>query len=94
MNWSVWRGVRFSLYIAFIINGIIVQWFLPFRYKCNLTDEQCFACGLRTSVNLLLQGRFSEAYQSNKLIVLLVVCGILMVIDIVHYIYQYRKEKK
>ena len=93
MNKQVWREVRFSLYFAFILNGIIIQWIAPFQYKCNFTDERCFACGLRTAVNLFLQGRFSEAYQSNKLIVLLVVLAVVMVADIGFYLYQQRRKQ-
>ena len=57
MKNSVWREVRFSLYLAAVLNGLIIQ-VVPFQYKCNFTDEKCFACGLRTAVDLFLHGRF------------------------------------
>ena len=94
MNKQVWREVRFSLYLAFVLNGIIIQWLAPFHYKCNFTTEKCFACGLRTAVDLFLQGRFSEAYQSNKLIVVLVVAAVIMAIDVGLYLYQREKLKR
>jgi len=94
MNKQVWREVRFSLYLAFILNGIVIQWLAPFQYKCNFTDEKCFACGLRTAVNLFLQGKFSAAYQSNKLIVVLVIAAAVMVVDVLSYLYRHKKAKQ
>ncbi|MCI8304750.1 MAG: DUF2752 domain-containing protein [Lawsonibacter sp.] len=93
MNKNVWREVRFALYSAFALNGLIVQ-FAPFQYKCNFVDEKCFACGLRTAVNLFLQGKFSAAYQSNKLIVVLVIAAAVMVVDVLSYLYQHKKAKQ
>ena len=92
MNKNVWREVRFALYSAFALNGLIVQ-FAPFQYKCNFTDEKCFACGLRTAVDLFLQGKFSAAYRSNKLIVILVLAAVVMVVDALLYLYQRQKSE-
>ena len=89
---TVWREVRFSLYFAFVVNGIIIQWFAPFQYKCNFTDEKCFVCGLRTAVDLFLQGKFSAAYRSNKLIVILVLAAVVMVADVLLYLYRHKKS--
>lgn len=93
MNKNVWREVRFALYAAFTLNGIIVQ-FAPFQYKCNFVDKRCFACGLRTAVNLFLQGKFSAAYQSNKWIVVLVITAAVMAADVLSYLYRRKKEKR
>ena len=93
MNRSTFRQVRFGLYAAFVLNGII-QWLIPFQYRCNITGEECFACGLRTAVSLFLQGRFSEAYQFNKLIIVIVIIGIAMAADVLHYLYQRQKSTK
>ncbi len=90
---TVWREVRFSLYFAFVVNGIIIQWFAPFQYKCIFTDEKCFACGLRTAVDLFLQGKFSAAYRSNKLIVILVLAAVVMVADVLLYLYRHKKSE-
>ena len=90
MKNSVFRHVRYGLYLALVLDGIIVQWLAPFPYKCSFTDETCFACGLRTAVNLLLQGKFSAAYQSNKLIVVLVIAAVMMAIDVQSYLYSHR----
>ena len=93
MNKNVWREVRFALYSAFALNGLIVQ-FAPFQYKCNFVDEKCFACGLRTAVNLFLQGKFSAAYRSNKLIVVLVIAAAVMAVDVLLYLYRREKAKR
>lgn len=93
MNKNVWCEVRFALYPAFALNGLIVQ-FAPFQYKCNFVDERCFACGLRTAVNLFLQGKFLAAYQSNKLIVVLVIAAAVMAIDVLSYLYRRGKAKR
>ena len=90
---TVWREVRFSLYFAFVVNGIIIQWFAPFQYKCNFTDEKCFACGLRTAVDLFLQGKFSAAYRSNKLIVILVLAAVVMAVDVLLNLYRHGNPK-
>ena len=92
MNKNVWREVRFALNSAFALNGLIVQ-FAPFQYKCNFTDEKCFACGLRTAVDLFLQGKFSAAYRSNKLIVILVLAAVVMVADVLLYLYRHKKSE-
>ena len=81
MRKAVFRDVRYCLYFALTLNGIL-QWVIPFQYRCNLTGEECFACGLRTAVSLFVQGRFSEAYQSNRLIALIVIMGIAMAADV------------
>ena len=81
MRKRVFQDIRYCLYFALVLNGII-QWLIPFEYRCNITGEECFACGLRTAVTLLLQGRFSEAYQSNRLIALIVIMGIAMAADV------------
>lgn len=94
MEKQVWREVRFSLYLAFVFNGVIIQWVVPFQYKCNFTGERCPACGLRTAVNLFLRGKFSAAYQSNKLIVVLALAAAVMAVDVLSYLYRRIKAKQ
>lgn len=93
MKKETFAEIRFSLYFTFFISGIIIQWVAPFQYKCNFTDEKCFACGLRTAVNLFLQGKFSAAYQSNKLIAVLVIAAVLMSVDVLLYLYRHKKPE-
>lgn len=89
---SAFRQTRFALYLAFAINGLIVQ-LVPFQFRCNVTGERCFACGLRTAVHLLFRGRFAAAYHSNKLIVVLVLAGAAMAADVLSYLYRRRKQR-
>ena len=93
MRMSVFQEVRFSLYITFIVCVVFFQWFASFDFKCGVTGKRCFACGLRTSVNLLLQGKFKDAYNSNKLIILLVTVVIIMIIDVCIYLYKRHSNK-
>ena len=86
MNRRVWREVRFSLYAAFALNGILVQWIVPLTFRCNVTGNSCPACGLRTAVDLFLQGQFLAAFQSNRLIVPVATAGLLMAADVGRYV--------
>ena len=94
MKKSVFRDVRYCLYLSLILNGILVEWIVPLNFKCNNTGSSCPACGLRTAVNLFFQGKFSAAYQSNKLIIVLVIAAAVMTIDVLWYLYRCEKEKR
>lgn len=83
---SVFRQVRFSLYTAFIINIVFMQWLAPYKYKCDYSESKCFACGLRTAINLCLNGEFIKAIQSNKLIVIIIIIVIILIIDALYYV--------
>lgn len=87
MHKQIFRNVRYSLYLDFILNGIIIQWFAPIHYRCELSGNHCLACGLRTAVNLLLQGRFVEAWQANHLILLADIAVLIMIGDMGSYLY-------
>lgn len=93
MRKRVFRDVRYCLYLALILNGIFVEWIVPMNFKCNYTGNSCPTCGLRTAVNLFLQGKFSAAYQSNKLIVVLVIAAVLMSVDVLLYLYRHKKSE-
>ena len=93
MNKSVFRQVRFALSAAFLRNGVLVQWVLPLDFRCSVTGEHCFACGLRGAVDRLLQGDFAGAYGSNPLIVPIVLIAALMCADMLWYFWeQWRKN--
>ena len=86
--------IRFSLYLAIIINGIFVQWIIPLKYRCNISGEDCITCGLRTAVNLILKGKLIEAYESNKLIIGILLIVIIMLGDsIIYFAKKFRKYK-
>ena len=86
------QKTRMIFYAVLLANGIFIQYFAPFKYKCDYTDEKCFACGLRTAINLIMQGRYTEAYQSNKLIVLIISVFILMRVDAAFCLFK-KKQK-
>lgn len=92
MNKSVFRQVRFALYAAFLLNGVLVQWVLPLDFRCSVTGEHCFACGLRGAVDRLLQGDFAGAYGSNPLIVPIVLIAALMCADVLWYFWKQRRK--
>ena len=94
MKKSVFRDVKYCLYLSLILNGILVEWIVPLSFKCNDTGNSCPTCGLRTAVNLLLQGKFSTAYRSNKLIVVVVIAAVVMVVDVLLYLYRRGKAKQ
>lgn len=80
------RSVRWNLYIIFLATTVFIQFFAPFQYACNFTEEKCITCGLQTAVSLFLHGQFAEAYQSNKLIIILVILFAIMLADIAMYL--------
>lgn len=86
MNSSVFRQVRYSLYAAFVLSGVILQWCMRFPFRCHVTGERCFACGLRAAVDAVLQGNFREAYQSNKLIAVVILVAVFMAADVARYL--------
>ena len=91
---NIFRQVRYSLYCAFVLNGILIQWIIPLRFKCDHVKEKCFACGMRTAINLLLHGDFKAAYHSNKLIIVVIILCMIMIFDILLYGYRYIRLKK
>jgi hypothetical protein len=93
MFYELFRQVRFSLYIAIIANGIIVQWIVPLKYRCDVSNNECLTCGLRTAVNLFLDGKFVEAYASNKLILGIILLGIIMFVDVLSYVIKTVRNK-
>ena len=86
MNSSVFRQVRYSLYAAFVLSGVILQWWMRFPFRCHVTGQRCFACGLRAAVDAVLQGNFREAYQFNKWIAVVIFLAAVMAADVGLYI--------
>ena len=93
MRNDIFRNVRYALYFAIIVNGILIQWFVPFIYKCNIQNETCMACGLRKAIDLLIKGQFYKSYQSNKLIIVVVIIILIMLIDVALYLLGKLKYK-
>lgn len=91
---EVFRQIRYSLYLTFIILFVFFQWIATYKYKCNVENTHCFACGLRTAVDFFFQGKFLEAYLSNKLIVLIVLFSFVAITDVLFYLWQkYIKQR-
>ena len=88
---TIFREVRFSIYIALLVCGIIL-WKAAIVFKCNISNKQCFACGLRTAVDLFLKGQFINAYLANKFVLAIVLFAVVMTLDFA--IYAYRKVIK
>ncbi len=85
---EVFRQIRYSLYLTFIISFVFFQWLAPFKYKCNIENTHCFACGLRTAVDFIFQGKILEAYNSNKLIVLIVAFSFVAIVDVLFHLWK------
>lgn len=92
MKRKVFRSVRITIYCAMIINGLFVQYTNLFHYVCDYSTFSCPFCGMRNAINLLLMGKFELAYESNKLILLVVIISVLMMIDTIFIIYKYFKN--
>ena len=90
---NLFREIRFSLYLAIIINGIFIQWIFPLKYKCDTFSEECITCGLRTAVDLFFKGKFIQAYTSNKLIIVILLIGIIMLVDFLIYIAKINRKQ-
>ena len=91
---QVWREVRFSLYAALVLNGVLIQWVLPIRWRCNTGGGGCFACGLRTAVDLALRGEFAAAWRSNPLIALVAALAARMLAAAALQLRRWYKNRK
>lgn len=67
------ENVRIIIYVVVIVNGLFIQYIAPFHYLCDYDGYSCFMCGMRYAVDEVLKGNFSNAYQSNPIIVVLIV---------------------
>lgn len=92
---SAFESVRLILYTVFFFNGL-VQYISPFPNLCDYEGYSCAFCGMRRAVDLLLMGEIEGAYQSNPLILPLIVVLALMGIDTSHIIFMriHKKNRK
>lgn len=91
---NAFRSARFCIYGILLLNGIFIQWFAPFHYLCDFSEKKCFACGMRTAVDLSLQGRFAEAYASNHLILVIALLLLFMAADVSLCLYKEYRTKQ
>lgn len=84
--------VRLTLYGVLAIVALYFVFFDRMEYTCNLPGRACPVCGMKTAVYHLLHFRFSQAYQSNSYVWLLVLFGAAMMADVVGII-LHKKNK-
>lgn len=94
MEHRAFQSIRITIYMAVVINGILVQFINPFRYLCDYEADFCIFCGMRTAINLIIAGKFDLAYKSNKLIVLIIIMAVIMILDVIHILYFRIKNTK
>ena len=82
MDKGVFRQVRLCLYLALLLNGVIV-WAVPFSWHCSLPGGSCFACGLKKAVSLLACGDLRGAFESNMLILPLLLSACFILCDVI-----------
>lgn len=87
------EDVRITIYITLIVNGLFIQYIAPFHYLCDYNNYSCVLCGMRYAIDSILDGNFTEAYQSNKLIVLVIFLLAIFLFDTLKIIFNRRKDK-
>ena len=74
------ENVRLTVY-AVLLLFVLFSFIIPFKYTCKTYDVNCPLCGLRTAILQLINLEFTNAFDSNKLIVLFVVFFAFIVAD-------------
>lgn len=78
------ENVRIIIYVVVIVNGLFIQYIAPFHYLCDYDGYSCLMCGMRYAVDEVLKGNFFNAYQSNPLIVALLILLLFFVGDTIY----------
>jgi hypothetical protein len=96
-NWelfkSAFRTSRLITYSVFLFTYIYTRFFYHSDNLCN-HGFTCPFCGLRTAMYYIEHGRFADAFNSNKLCVLVVLFFAAAVIDLLYIVISYLKKKK
>ena len=87
------RISRIIFYIVVFLVYLYGRFFYNIDTRCN-HGYICPTCGLRTAMYYIEQGRFIDAFNSNKLCVLVVIFFLVAVIDIVYMCVHYTKTNK
>lgn len=82
------ENVRITIYVVIIVNGLFIQYIAPFHYLCDYDGYSCLMCGMRYAVDEVLKGNFSNAYQSNPIIIVLIVFLLFSLGDTINIIYK------
>ncbi|MBU9746959.1 DUF2752 domain-containing protein [Diplocloster agilis] len=91
---EVFETVRLVVYLVLFINGLFVQFLSPLHYLCDDYKEHiCPMCGMRHAVNDILRLDFRSAYQSNPMVVWLMLVIVMMFVDTVFILYHKLKRR-
>lgn len=84
---------RIIVYVTIISNYFFSRFFFYQDTLCN-HGYTCPFCGLRTAMYYIEHGRFLDAFNSNKLCVLVVMFFTVALIDMMMILISYLKKKK
>jgi hypothetical protein len=83
-----------TLYGVLLIVGLYFVFWDQTTYACNLPEQNCPLCGMKSAVYHLLHLRFIKAHEYNPYVWLVVILGALMGIDASLIIYRYIRKRK
>lgn len=84
---------RIITYLVVAFNGMLVTFVKPFHYTCDSGKARCAFCGMRTAIYYLLHGKVFMAFQSNHLILVLLILGIFMIMDSFGIVFRRLKKR-
>lgn len=87
------RISRIILYTITFLVYLYGRFFYDRDTMCN-HGYTCLTCGLRTAMYHIEHGRFIDAFNSNKLCVLVLIFFLIAAIDIVYMCICYAKTNK
>lgn len=90
---SALKTSRIIIYGTTISVYIYCRFFFNRDTLCN-HGYSCPFCGLRTAMYYIEHGRIADAFNSNKMCVLVVLFFAVAVIDILYIVISYLKKKK
>lgn len=74
------EDARMITYGAVLLSGVLCC-SLPLHYLCDTGEYSCLFCGMRHAIDYLLRLNFAQAYQSNPLIIFVIVFGAIGIFD-------------
>ena len=84
---------RIILYIVLVINFVVVYKLSPFNSLCDEGMNACLMCGMRNAVDRIIAFDFLGAYNSNKYIVIILLCFIFIIVDCAYMCVKKLKNK-
>lgn len=89
---QVFEEVRIITYCVILLSGML-SCTMPFHYLCDLEGYSCPFCGMRHAIDYVLELDFVSAYQSNRLIIVVILSAILMAVDCIAIVYRRTRRK-